>query len=156
MMNPIVFYYSNSGTTEKIALALKEKLSCEVVKIEPTVPYGAYFSALKRATAERKSKTVAEYHAPVIDLTNIDTIFVGYPLWYSEAPAFVLDYLQKYDLTEKIVIPFSTSGASHIKSSLPTLQAAIGDAKIHNPFNYGKFKKDNYDNWINSILLTSL
>ena len=150
-MKSIIIYYSNSGTTEKIALQLKECLSCDIVKIEPQIPYGAYFSALKRATAERKSKTVAEYHAPVVDLTDTDTIFVGYPLWYSEAPAFVLDYLKKYDLTGKTIIPFSTSGASHIKNSLPTLQEAVGKAEIKNPFNCGKFRKDNFDSWVKNI-----
>ena len=150
-MKPIIFYYSNSGTTEAIALKLKEKFCCETVKIEPEVPYGAYFSALKRATAERKAKTVAPYNAPMVDLSDVDTVFVGYPLWYSEAPAFVLDYLKKYDLTGKTVIPFSTSGASHIKASLKTLQEAVGTAEIQHPYNCGKFKKDNFENWVNSL-----
>lgn len=150
-MKPIVFYYSNSGTTEAIALKLKDKFDCETVKIEPEVSYGAYFAALKRATAERKAKTVAPYKAPVVDLSDVDTVFVGYPLWYSEAPAFVRDYLKKYDLTGKTVIPFSTSGASHIKTSLKTLQEAVGKAEIKHPYNCGKFKKDNFDNWVNSL-----
>ena len=34
-MKSIIIYYSNSGTTEKIALKLKDKLSCETVKIVP-------------------------------------------------------------------------------------------------------------------------
>lgn len=151
-MKPIIFYYSNSGTTEAIALNLKEKFACDTVKIEPEVPYGSYFAALKRATGERKAKTVAPYSAPVVDLSDVDTVFIGYPLWYSEAPAFVLDYLKKYDLTCKTVIPFSTSGASHIKASLPTLQAAVGKAVIKNPYNCGKFKKDNFDSWVNSLI----
>lgn len=147
-MKSIIFYYSNSGTTEKLAYKLKDELLCDIVKIEPELPYGSYFAALKRVSAERKSKTIAKYNAPLIDLTNIDTIFVGYPLWYSEAPAFVMDYLTKYDLTEKTVIPFSTSGASNIKSSLPALQSAIGSAEIKHPFNCGKLKKDKFDEWI--------
>ena len=150
-MKAIIFYYSNSGTTEKIALQIKEKFDCDAVKIEPKVPYGAYFAALKRVSAERKAKTIAEYHAPIVDITDVDTIFIGYPLWYSEAPAFVLDYLGKYNLTKKTVVPFSTSGASHIKSSLPTLQEAIGSAEIKNPYNCGKFKKDNFDSWVGNL-----
>lgn len=150
-MNPIIIYYSNSGTTESIALKLKGRFSCDIVKVEPETAYGSYFAALKRATAERKAKTVAPYHAPVVDLSDVDTVFVGYPLWYSEAPAFVLDYLKKYDLTGKTVIPFSTSGASHIKASLKTLQEAVGSAEIKHPYNCGKFKKDNFDNWLNNL-----
>ena len=150
-MKTIIFYYSNSGTTEKIALQLKEKFACEAIKIEPIVPYGSYFAALKRAAAERKMKTIAKYNAPTVDISDVDTVFVGYPLWYSEAPAFVLDYLGKYNLNGKTIVPFSTSGASHIKSSLPTLQTAIGNAEIKNPYNCGKFKKDNFDRWTDNL-----
>ena len=150
-MKAIIIYYSNSGTTEKLALPLKDNFTCEALKIEPKVPYGSYFAALKRVSAERRNGIVAEYKAPIVDLSDIDTVFVGYPLWYSEAPAFVLDYLKKYDLTGKTVIPFSTSGASHIKKSLPTLQVAVSNATIKNPYNCGKFMKDNFDNWIANL-----
>lgn len=150
-MKSVIFYYSNSGTTERIALKLQERFACEIVKIEPEIPYGSYFSALKRVTAERKTKTVAPYYAPMVDLSDVDTVFIGYPLWYSEAPAFVLDYLKKYDLTGKTVIPFSTSGANHIRGSLSTLRAAVGKAEITHPYNCGKFMKDNFEGWVNSL-----
>ena len=90
---------------------------------------------------------VAPYTAPKIDLKDVDTVFVGYPIWHSNAPLFVLDYLKKQALAGKTIIPFSTSGASNIKGSLKTLQEAVGSATIKLPYNYGKFSKDNFDKW---------
>ena len=146
-MKPVIIYYSNSGTTKKIADKLEEKLGCTVVEIVPKVPYGSYLAALKRAVPEINKGIVAEYTAPEIDLTDVDTVFVGYPIWHANAPLFVLDYLKKQDLAGKTVIPFSTSGASNVKGSLKTLQEAVGSATIKLPYNYSMFSKDNFEKW---------
>lgn len=146
-MKPIIIYYSNSGTTRKIADKIKEKIRCEAVEVIPKVPYGSYLAALKRAVPEINNGIVAEYTAPEIDLTDVDTVFVGYPIWHAAAPLFLLDYLKKQDFTGKTVIPFSTSGASNIKGSLKTLQESVGTATIKLPYNYSKFSKDNFEKW---------
>ena len=146
-MKPIIIYYSNSGNTRKIEEKIREKLGCEVVEIVPKVPYGSYFAALKRAVPEINKGVVAEYTAPEIDLKDVDTVFVGYPIWHSNAPLFVLDYLKKQDLAGKTIIPFSTSGGSNIKGSLKTLQEAVGTAEIRLPYNYSMFSKDNFEKW---------
>ena len=115
------------------------------------MPYGSYFAALKRAIPEINNGIVAEYTAPEIELKDVDTVFVGYPLWHSNAPLFVLDYLKKQDFTGKTVIPFSTSGGSNIKASLKTLQEAVGSAEIKLPYNYSMFSKDNFDKWYSEV-----
>lgn len=150
-MKPVIIYYSNSGVTEQIANKIKDVFDCDVVKVEPKIPYGSYIQAVKRAGSERKNGVIAEYDAPLINLANIDTIFVGYPIWYSDAPAFLLDYIKKYDLSGKTVIPFSTSGASNIKGSLKALQSAVGNAEIKHPYNCGRLFKDNFERWIEKI-----
>lgn len=65
---------------------------------------------------------------PSVDLNETDVVFVGFPLWYSEAPEFLMDCLKCYDFTRKKIIPLSTSGASHIKNSLKSLQSSVGDS----------------------------
>lgn len=150
-MKSVIFYYSNSGTTEKLAERIHEEFGGDLIAITPDEPYGAYFSALKRAGYERRNSIIAQYSVPNLDISDIDTVFVGYPLWYSEAPAFVLDCLSKLDLSGKRVIPFSTSGASNIKGSLESLKKAVGDATIEFPYNQGKLSKDDFDKWVNTV-----
>ncbi len=146
-MKPIIILYSNGGTTRKVAERINETLECEVAEIKPKVPYGPYLKALKRAVPEIDNGIVAEYDAPDIDLSDIDTVLIGYPIWHNDAPPFVLDYLKKQDFTGKTIIPFSTAGGSNIKGSLKKLQDAVGSAKIKLPYSSSMFKKDNFDKW---------
>lgn len=150
-MKPVIICYSNSGTTRKVAKQIQERLSCEIVEIVPKEPYGSYLPAVKRAGSELRKGIVAEYTAPVLDLKDYDTVFIGYPIWYGNAPLFVLDYLKKQDFTGKTVIPFSTSGASNIKGSIRKLQEAVGTAEIRFPYNRGKFSKDDFDKWFTGV-----
>lgn len=150
-MSPVILYYSNSGTTRQLAEKIHATFGGELLALTPKIPYGSYFSALKRVGHERRSHTIPEYDAPKLDLSEASALFIGYPLWYSEAPAFVLDCLKHYNLSDKMVIPFSTSGASNIKSSLPTLQTAVGSARILAPYHQGKLFKDDFDAWAASV-----
>ena len=150
-MKSIIIYYSNSGTTEALAKRIQGIFGGELISIVPRVPYGSYGAAIKRAGKERKNKEVAEYDAQVCELTDIDIIFVGYPIWYSDAPEFVLDYLRKYDFAGKTLIPFATSGASNIKGTLVRLHEAAKGAKLEHPFTQKKLGKGNFDKWIQEI-----
>lgn len=53
-MKAIIFYYSNSGKTKKIAENIKKDLGCEMISIEPEVSYGSYFKAIARSRKEKK------------------------------------------------------------------------------------------------------
>lgn len=46
-----------------------------------------------------------------------DTVFLGYPLWWGEAPSIVLTFLEGTDLSGKTMIPFCTSSSSGVGDS---------------------------------------
>lgn len=53
-----------------------------------------------------------------LDIRSYDTVFIGYPVWATDVPQAVLSFLDKYDLSDKTVIPFCThdgygAGASY-------------------------------------------
>lgn len=58
----------------------------------------------------------------VPDLSGYDTIFIGYPLWWREAPNIVWNFVESADLSGKTVIPFCTSMSDDIGSSGDTLR----------------------------------
>ena len=151
MMKAIIFYYSNSGKTKKIAENIKKDLGCEMISIEPEVSYGSYFKAVARSHKEKKSGVVANYFAPVIDISDVDVILVGYPIWYRKPPIIVTDYLKKYNLDGKKVVPFTTSVSTNVKSTLKALDESIGSAKIQLPFNHSIINKTNYAKWIEDV-----
>ena len=105
-MKAIIFYYSNSGKTKNVAMKIQKNLGCDIISIEPEVSYGSYFKAIGRARDEKKKDITAKYVAPVVDISDIDVVLVGYPIWFSKPPMIVLDYLKNYNLNGKKVVPF--------------------------------------------------
>ena len=57
-------------------------------------------------------------------------VFVGYPIWWYDAPMIVLTFLEGSDLSGKTVIPFATSGGSPLSDSLDSVTAAAAGATI--------------------------
>lgn len=50
--------------------------------------------------------------APVKDLSEYDTVFVGFPIWWGVEPRVVDTFLDQAGLSGKKMIPFATSGGS--------------------------------------------
>ncbi len=114
MRKSTVIYYSQNGTTKKIADAIAERYGADVVSVEPRDAYGSYFSSILRAGKELLTKDYIEVTTLPADLKDVEVVFVGFPIWYGDMPKFVKDYLVKCKLGERIVVPFATSGANGI------------------------------------------
>ena len=44
-------------------------------------------------------------------ISEYDTVFVGYPIWWHTAPMIIGTFLEKYDLTGVEIYPFSQSAS---------------------------------------------
>lgn len=150
-MKPIIIYYSRSGNTEKIALQAKQALQCDAIKIVPEEAYGSYISSCMRVSKEKKQPVPPAFVTPIPDLSNYDTILLGYPIWAQDIPRFVADFVEKCDLAEKTVIPFATYGMSGISWTMKHLKQICAGANIVLPFDSGVFKKGNYEKWIGEV-----
>lgn len=147
-MKPIIIYYSRSGNTEKIALQAKQALQCDAIKIVPEEAYGSYISSCMRVSKEKKQPVPPAFVTPIPDLSNYDTILLGYPIWAQDIPRFVADFVEKCDLAGKTVVPFATYGMSGINWTMKHLKQVCAEANIVLPFDSGVFKKGNYEKWI--------
>lgn len=55
--------------------------------------------------------------ACIENISSYDVIFVGYPIWVETAAPLVRTFLTSYDLSDKTVVPFCTSGTSSAETS---------------------------------------
>ena len=55
-------------------------------------------------------------------------VFVGYPIWWGEAPRIMSTFIESYDFAGKTLVPFCTSGSSPFGDSDAKLRAAAGSA----------------------------
>lgn len=127
-MNKIlIVYFSATGTTEKVAKDIANKLNADIYQI---VPKELYTSA-DLDWNDKNSRTTKEINNPSFrpeianNLNNIDvydTIFLGYPIWWDKAPNIIYTFLDKYDFKDKKIIPFCTSGGSNINYSVNDLK----------------------------------
>lgn len=150
-MNPIVLYYSKSGTTQKFADRICDDFGCKQIFIEPKEAYGNYIASICRVANERKAHIVPAFITEIPNLQEYDTIFLGFPVWYSDIPAFVAAFVRRCDLRGKTVIPFTTFGGKGMKWSKDPLKEICSGARICHPFESGMLKKADYNAWISKI-----
>ncbi len=150
-MKTMILYYSRSGNTEKLATRIRNDLNCDMLRIEPEHEYGNYAEACLRVMGEKAKRVPPQFVTPVPELSSYETVLVGYPIWMQNLPQFVSDFLCQCNLKGKKVIPFATFGMTGISWTEKTLRRVCHGAEIMLPFNYGVFKKDDYDKWIRDV-----
>jgi len=118
----LIAYFSCTGTTEQIAKYIESTIPADLYKITPEVPYTSadldYNDSSTRATKEQHDASARPAISGTIEnMSDYDVIFIGYPIWWGEAPKIIYTFLESYDFSGKTVIPFCTSSSSGIGSS---------------------------------------
>ena len=141
-MNTLVTYFSVGGTTKKIAEEFAAQIGADVFEIVPTEPYTKadinYMNPLSRCNKEQIGKKDVPVNKTVADFDQYDTVYIGFPIWYAQAPRVVYTFCKEYNWNGKKVCAFATSGGSGIGKTVEKLApyvegAASVDAKlVHN------------------------
>ena len=137
MSRKIVAYFSASGVTAKVAEKLSEAIGADLYAIEPEVPY----TKADLDWMDKKSRSTIEMNNPASrpaiagkrdNMNDYDTVFVGFPIWWYVAPTIINTFLESYDLTDKTIIPFATSGGSDMGKTNEKLLPSCKGAKLLN------------------------
>lgn len=137
MSRKLVAYFSASGVTAKVAEKLSEAIGADLYAIEPEVPY----TKADLDWMDKKSRSTIEMNNPASrpaitgkrdNMNDYDTVFVGFPIWWYVAPAIINTFLESYDLTDKTIIPFATSGGSDMGKTNEKLLPSCKGAKLLN------------------------
>lgn len=137
MSRKLVAYFSASGVTAKVAEKLSEAIGADLYAIEPEVPY----TKADLDWMDKKSRSTIEMNNPASrpaitgkrdNMNDYDTVFVGFPIWWYVAPTIINTFLESYDLTDKTIIPFATSGGSEMGKTNEKLLPSCKGAKLLN------------------------
>ena len=134
MKKILVAYFSASGETKKLAKTIAGVTGGDLFEIAPQVPYTAadldWMDAGSRSTVEMKDKKSRPAMAgQVQDMGQYETVFVGFPIWWYQAPRIIETFLESYDFTGKKVVPFATSGGSGLGKTEDILKAVCPGAQ---------------------------
>lgn len=120
--NIAIIYFSATGTTRKVAGYIKELTGGDLIEIVPKEKYTDndlnYNNSNSRATKEQNDSSARPEIANTIDTASYDVIYLGFPIWWGDAPRIILTFLDEANLSGKTVIPFCTSGSSGISTSV--------------------------------------
>lgn len=134
-MKTLVAYFSASGQTAKLAKILAGVTGGDLFEIAPETAYTAadldWMDKKSRSTIEMKDpKSRPAIAGKVADMAQYDTVFVGFPIWWYQAPRIIETFLESYDFSGKTVIPFATSGGSGMGKTNSVLKPSCGGAKL--------------------------
>ncbi|MBO5443992.1 MAG: flavodoxin [Muribaculaceae bacterium] len=124
----LVVYYSETGTTQAIAKKISQATGADIYRIEPEQPYTAadldWQDNKSRSTKEMNDRTARPaIKNGKVDFDSIDTVYLGYPIWWDQAPRVVNTFIESNDLSDKRIITFCTSGETSIDGSVRQLKA---------------------------------
>ena len=66
----------------------------------------------------------------VENMDQYEIVFIGYPIWWGEAPRIVSTFMESYDFSGKTIVPFCTSGGSGMGSSASNLEQLTGKSHL--------------------------
>lgn len=120
------------GNTQYVAYLIAENTGADLFRIEPKTPYTTEHDALTDlAKQEQNQKARPELLANVENLSQYDTIFVGYPNWWGDMPMILYTFFDENDFSGKTIIPFNTHGGSGFSSTIGTITELEPNATIN-------------------------
>lgn len=111
----LVAYFSAQGNTKAVAERIAELTGADLYRIEAADPYATNpyddsdriqeeaYNDLRPAVANPPSQEWIDRH---------DRIFIGSPCWWHQPAMVVCTFLESYDLSKHVIVPFFTYGAT--------------------------------------------
>ena len=149
----LVVYFSATGNTRAVAEMIASLADADLSEIVPVQPYTKedlnYSDRSTRASAEQNDPAVRPDIADEISLDGYQMIFLGYPIWWGQAPRIMSTFVESYDFTGITVVPFCTSGSSDIGQSDDTLAEQAGSGNwLQGQRLPENVSEDTYREWI--------
>ena len=153
----LVAYFSATGNTRPLAEYMANGLGADLYEIVPEEPY----TEADLNYNDSGSRTSIEMNDPdsrpaisgsVENMEQYDVVFIGYPIWWGQAPKIISTFLESYDWSGKIIVPFCTSGSSSIGSSASNLESLTSGAEWLSGRRFsGSASQDELLGWADSL-----
>lgn len=136
---------------------IANSLNADLYEIVPEEPYTDadlnYNDNNSRSTLEMNDPSARPaISSSVENMEQYDIVFIGYPIWWGEAPRIVSTFMESYDFSGKTIVPFCTSGGSGIGSSASNLeQLTSGAAWLAGRRLNGSDSQETVMEWVNGL-----
>ena len=129
----LVAYFSATGTTKKVAENLSKATGGDLYEIKPLKPYTNadlnWHDSNSRSSVEMKDhNSRPEMIKDDFSVSEYDTVFLGFPIWWYIAPTIVNTFLERHDFSNKKIILFATSGGSGFGKTVQNLKPSVANS----------------------------
>lgn len=128
MTKKLIAYFSASGVTKNAAEKLSKIDDDDLFEITPETTYTNadlnWQDQNSRTTKEKEDKTIRPAIKNTIDVSEYDTIILGFPVWWYTYPNIISTFLESTDFSDKSIITFVTSGGTGVTGPVNDLEKA--------------------------------
>ena len=106
----LVAYFSATGTTKTLAEYAADAMAADLYEIIPEEPYTDedldYGNDRSRSSLEMNDPDArTSISGSVENMEQYDIVFIGYPIWWGQAPRIVSTFFERYDFSGKTIVP---------------------------------------------------
>lgn len=153
----LVVYFSATGTTANAARTIADVTGGTLHEIVPQQAYTSddldWNNKQSRSSVEMNNpKARPTLKEMQTDISKYDVIFIGYPIWWNQAPRIINTFIESHSLKGKTLIPFATSGGSGINNSVKELRKAYPDLLWQNGKLLNGTSRNAIQSWIENVM----
>lgn len=149
----IVVYYSQTGTTAKVAEQIALNTGADVHELQCEVAYpDTYQGTIEESREECMNGTGRALINAKVDLSSYDTVYIGYPIWYGTFAPPIVTFINENDLAGKNVVLFCTYGSGGRKASERQFKELCPDANVIDSYGISARKIDIVENDVKAFL----
>lgn len=148
----LVAYFSYSGNTENGAQIIADMTGGDLFEIQMENPYNGNIYEISQEDLNDNVHPALASH--VENMEQYDIIILGYPTWWSTMPMPVYTFLEEYDFSGKVILPFSSNGGTRFGDSVSDLSKTAAGSYVGQGFEYeysgGSGLSSNLNEWLDS------
>lgn len=120
------------GNTEYIAELISKETKADMFEIVPQNAYAdTYEPMVRRAEQEQEKDERPAIINKIKNISQYDTVYVGYPIWWSDMPQIMYTFFDTYDLKGKNIIPFCTHAGSGLSGTVGRIKKLEPQATVY-------------------------
>ncbi|MBO5031191.1 MAG: prolyl oligopeptidase family serine peptidase [Lachnospiraceae bacterium] len=138
--------------TEAAAKMIQELTGADLYQIRTERYYrSAFWGTAATAWIEEALNLRPGLAAQPENLDDYDVIYVGYPIWWFNAPMAIGSFLESYDLSGKTIVPFCTSSDNGIDVSMDYIRDVSEGATVLDGYRVHNSDLDDVAGWLTRI-----
>lgn len=144
--------YEAISDTEAAAKMIAQLTGADMFQIRTKRYYrSAFWGTAATVRIEEMLNLRPKLAAKPESLDKYDVIYIGYPIWWFNAPMAVGMFLESYDLTGKTVVPFCTSTDNGIDVSMDYIREVSGSATVLDGYRVHNSSLEDVSAWLERI-----